>query len=361
VSSRTFTRTEATFAAGLLLASAGLAFGHEGNPSRYNYRDHVRPIFVEHCGGCHHSGGVAPMSLLDYRETVPWANAIKLQVLDETMPPWLPAEGVNQFRHARTLTAEEIDVLIDWLVGQTPEGEPLTGEDAVATPPPGPAPELVVAASEEVVLGADESEKRVCVPFDTSLDEPRIVTGFTLLPANASVLRRATIHLGASCEDGAPLATWLPDQRSVGFPEGAGAALEAGARLAVELHYVKGWNDEGERLTDRPKLGLSFSREATPVAPTRVDASSFRLAAAATLLALYPSPSSAAGEEPLRVEALFPDGSARPLLVIERFDPEWREKYVLERPLSLPAGTEIRVTQPAVWLDLLPESPRPAE
>jgi hypothetical protein len=47
--------------------------------------------------------------------------------------------------------------------------------------------------------------------------------------------------------------------------------------------------------------------------------------------------------------------------VIDRFDPEWREKYLLERPLPLPAGAEIRVTQAVLWLDLLPASSRPAE
>ena len=69
-----------TFGFGLVLASA--AFTREGTPSRFNYRDHARPIFVEHCAGCHRPGGVAPMSLLEYCSAVPWAKAMKMQVLD---------------------------------------------------------------------------------------------------------------------------------------------------------------------------------------------------------------------------------------------------------------------------------------
>lgn len=363
MSFRTSVRTNPAIVAGLLVVTAGgTVFAHEGNPSRYNFRDDVRPILVEHCGGCHHDGGVAPMSLLDYQDAVPWANSIKLQVLEQSMPPWLPVEGVSAFRHERTLTAEEIDVLIDWIVGQTPEGAPLTEEEAsTASRERGPAPDLVLEPAAEVVLTADESETRICVPFETGIDEARVVTGFAVLPENATVLRRATIHLGDSCETGAPLATWLPDQRDVGFSEGTGARLEPGAILAMELHYVKGWTDEGKRLTDRPKLGLSFSADAVPVSSRRIASASYWLDAPASLVALYPSLGDGSADEPLRVEALLPDGSARPLLVIERYDPEWREKYLLEQPLSLPAGAEIRVSQPAVWVDLVPAGGRPAE
>lgn len=298
------------------------------------------------------------MSLLDYQEAVPWANAMKLQVLDLKMPPWLPVEGVSDFRHARTLSAEEVDILVDWAVGQTPEGEPLTAEERAAQPETGsaPPPDLVLAPEpgEAVVVAEDEYEKRLCLVLDTGLDEPRVATAFHVMPDKPGVLRRATIHLGASCEEGKPLATWLPDRSRVGFAAGSGVRLDADARLAVELYYVKGWNDEGKRLSARPRLGMSFGDDATPVATHPVDGTSYRLPDAATLVALYPSSGAAEGEEPLRVEARLPDGSARSLLVIERFDPAWREKYLLESPLSLPAGTEIRVTQPTVWIDFLP-------
>ena len=73
-------------AAATILAAASLQ-AHDGGESEFNFRDDVRPIFLERCGGCHHKGGVGPMSLLEYAEAVPWANAIKLQVLERTMPP----------------------------------------------------------------------------------------------------------------------------------------------------------------------------------------------------------------------------------------------------------------------------------
>ena len=62
------------------------------------------------------------MSLLDYQEAVPWANAIKLSVLEGRMPPFLPGDDGGPFQGARALTAQEIDTIVDWTVGTTPEG-----------------------------------------------------------------------------------------------------------------------------------------------------------------------------------------------------------------------------------------------
>ncbi len=79
--------------------------GHESSLSEFNFRKHVRPIFAKHCVGCHRVGGAAPMSLMEYGEAVPWANSVKLQVLNGTMPPWLPIDGIGDYRHVRSLTA----------------------------------------------------------------------------------------------------------------------------------------------------------------------------------------------------------------------------------------------------------------
>src|SRR3972149_6579701 len=113
--------------------AAGAADAHEPTLSRFNFREHARPLFIRHCGGCHRAGGVAPMSLLDYQEAVPWANAIKLSLLEGRMPPFLPGDDGGPFRNARALTAHELDTLVDWAVGATPEGESLPAE---GKPPP---------------------------------------------------------------------------------------------------------------------------------------------------------------------------------------------------------------------------------
>ena len=55
----------------------------------------VLPVLQQNCQSCHRPGEVAPMSLLTYEDTRPWARAIKSAVATKKMPPWFadPAYG----------------------------------------------------------------------------------------------------------------------------------------------------------------------------------------------------------------------------------------------------------------------------
>jgi hypothetical protein len=287
------------------------------------------------------------MSLLEYQEAVPWANAMKLALLDGRMPPFLPSDESGPFQNPRGLTAVELDTLVDWAVGTTPEGEPLGDEEEDLAPPF--AADLLLRAESDVVLEEGETEKTACVLLPTGLDSPRVVTELEVVPDRAAILRRATILVGDSCSDGEPLATWLPDRNRIAFPDGFGRELEASSTLAVELRYVKGWGDEGKRLTDRSAVGLHFSKTASPVRSVAIEHPILPLERETRLVALYASSGDAS---PLRVEAVAPDGSRRLLLAIERFDPAWSEKYFFRSPILLPAGSALRVSRSGVWADL---------
>ena len=41
------------------------------------YNQHVGAILLENCASCHRPNQVAPMALLSYKDTRPWARAIK--------------------------------------------------------------------------------------------------------------------------------------------------------------------------------------------------------------------------------------------------------------------------------------------
>jgi hypothetical protein len=46
----------------------------------------------------------------------------------------------------------------------------------------------------------------------------------------------------------------------------------------------------------------------------------------------------------LQVEAVLPDGSSQPLLLIREPDPGWPTRYVFDTPHLLPGGSQIQVT-----------------
>jgi hypothetical protein len=294
------------------------------------------------------------MSLLDYQEAVPWANAIKLSLLEGKMPPFLPGEDGGPFRDARTLSARELDMLVDWAVGTTPEGESLAAEES-SVPPLTTEADLTLLPGTDVVLGEDEPEKTACLVLPTGLEASRMATAFAVFPGQPTILRRGTILAGDSCEDAEPLATWLPDRERISFPEGLGRRLAASSNLLLELHYVKGWGDEGKRILDRSALGLWFSADAAPIRSVSIERPGLVLDDAVRLVALY---AHASDESPFRVEAVTPDGVVRLLLSIERFDPAWSEKYFFRTPILLPAGSSLRVSRSGVWVDLAdPASP----
>ena len=85
----------------------------------------VAPILYGNCTSCHRPGDIAPMSLITYRDTRPWARAIKDTVLTGEMPPWLadPHNSSATFRDERILDQATIDTLVAWVDGGAPQGE----------------------------------------------------------------------------------------------------------------------------------------------------------------------------------------------------------------------------------------------
>ena len=65
------------------------------------------------------------MSLVTYGEARPWAKAIRDEVLSRRMPPWDAVRGVGEFRNDPSLSPPELDLLVSWVEGGAPEGDPI--------------------------------------------------------------------------------------------------------------------------------------------------------------------------------------------------------------------------------------------
>jgi hypothetical protein len=335
-----------------LAPTAGSA--HEIGASRYDFVRHVRPLFERHCSSCHRPGGVAPMSLLRYEEASPWANAIKLKALEGRMPPFLPEEGVGSWRGARGLTAQELDVLVEWASGGAPKGRgPDEDPGASLATPRGLRADLVLSALRESVLGPEEAERSECVVFPHHLEADRAVAAIELWPGNAEVVRSAVIYQGDTCpENDRPLATWLPGQGAFEVPEGAAEVLSRGASLRARILYRKTWRLEGKLARDRSRLALRFAQgRAARLAHVSLEAGAgTTLERAVRVVAVFPR---GPREAPLTLLARRPGGEAQPIFAVESFDPDWREKYVLSPPLDLPAGTRLEAAEGGFWVDYL--------
>ena len=86
----------------------------------------VAPLFQEKCQECHRPGTAAPMPLLSYEETRPWAKSIRQRVITRNMPPWHldKTVGIQQFQNDRSLTDAQIATIVAWADGGAPLGNP---------------------------------------------------------------------------------------------------------------------------------------------------------------------------------------------------------------------------------------------
>ena len=89
------------FSAGVLVAAAN------DDTTKVTFHRDVLPVLQQNCQKCHRPNEAAPMSLLTYNETRPWAQAIKEAVLLKRMPPWFADPKYGKFTNEHRLTDDE--------------------------------------------------------------------------------------------------------------------------------------------------------------------------------------------------------------------------------------------------------------
>src|ERR1043166_9574224 len=116
---------------GLIVFTAGVA-GAADVTNPVTFSKDIAPILQQKCQTCHRTGQMAPMSLVTYEQTRPWAKAIKEQVLTRTMPPWHidKTVGIQQFQNDFSLSDQQIRTIARWADSGAPLG------NAADMPPP---------------------------------------------------------------------------------------------------------------------------------------------------------------------------------------------------------------------------------
>src|SRR3989442_4567418 len=361
----------ATVWAGLILgATRGDA--HKPITSKYTYAEDVFPIFRDRCGACHVAGGAAPMSLLTYQDAVPWAVAIRDELMAAHMPPWDAEDGFGPLKNAHTLSASELDAILVWANGGTPKGDRTKKLPAPAlehTWALGP-PDVALQMPSAFTLPADKLEdtREFVLPAGTALDSERWIRAIDLLPGTPAIVRNAVVSIGGQTEvrlgsdpgltgvrpgsDPEVLMLWTPGERPVPTPPGAAFHLPAHAELVLRIHYKKTWQYEGTAVSDRSQVGLYFARRpgdrevrtlaltgtAPPGGPVTFSRALDREIEALALRADAGQP-----DVTLQIEAVRPNGSRIPMIRLTP-RPDWQRRYWFERPLSLPRGSRIDVT-----------------
>ena len=304
----------------LVLAPPGDA--HKGITSKYTYNADVYPVFLNRCGRCHIDGGVGPMSLLKYEDAFPWAESLRAELL--TAYPGVPADlSADLSAEARSAKAEaqsatvdphdfvkaahrqilarELDIVLDWATGGTPEG------DKAQTPPEtslridwaSGRPDLVAQMPNRYHMNvtALEATHESALPIPTP--SPVTVGRLDLLPGNPAIIRSAVLslrspdgttprarHVGAAPGTGRDRAEtagahrpWLSDRRAHAIQENVEVRRPGDERSLSRRLVRRGLNRCGMRGTSvliagAGLAGLTAARELTKkgAAVTVIDA-----------------------------------------------------------------------------------------
>ena len=121
----------AAFFSAVILLAPGRGSAQEETVTPTFAKD-VLPVLQRSCQQCHRPGSVAPMSLLTYEDTRPWARAIRDRTAQREMPPWYIERnvGVGAFKEDPSLSDVEIEMIRQWVDAGAPRGD-----DADAPPP----------------------------------------------------------------------------------------------------------------------------------------------------------------------------------------------------------------------------------
>lgn len=347
--------------AAIVLAPRGEA--HKPITSPFTFNEDVLPIVRDRCAACHVTGGVAPMSLLTHAEAVPWGESIRVELLSGHMPPWAVDGAPAGFRNVQMLSAREMNVLLTWVSGGTPAGDPAKAPSATAgdrTWPLG-APDLVLPLPNDVTLTPDMQDHVAEFTIPVPADAPRWLRAVDVLPGTPAIVRSAVVSVktagradaarGASAVE-RTLAVWVPGDPAVPLDEGTAFELPPGADISVRIRYRKTWEYERATMTDRSRIGLYFAPqpsselraielEPEATAPP-TGALSFATVTREPLRALGVYPDPAFANANVSVVATRPNGS-REALIAFRPQSGWARRYWFNEPILLPAGSRLDV------------------
>jgi hypothetical protein len=378
---------------GLLFAAIS-ALGQASVGHSSFYRDIV-PILQDHCQSCHRPGEVAPMPLVTYEQTRPWAPAIAKAVQSKMMPPWFADPRFGHFLNDPSLTELQVETVLAWVKAGTPAGSP---RDA-----PAPRqwdqgwniarPDVVLQMPQPVNIPSHGDLEYTYEIVSTHFSRDQWVQMAQVHPSAPQYVHHAVVYIRP------PDSTWLrhaplgipftastlsdsqdrrdahgttsdlllvyaPGSSADRWPDGMAKFVPAGSDIVFQIHYTT----QGQAGQDQTSIGLVFAK-APPtqrvitlqlndhafIIPPGAD--NFRVEAQgtlpndATLLSLFPH-MHLRGKR-FEYDIVRPDGSLEPLLRVN-YHFHWQLSYRLAEPRLLKAGAKLRAV---AWYDNSPNNP----
>lgn len=337
--------------AGAVLLAASLFVtapsAHKSVLSPYTFHRDVAPILRARCGSCHAAGANAS-PLTTYAEVKAGAIQVHDALISGRMPIWFADAQAVPFKGSTGITARELDTILTWAAGGTPEGVPVAATMPAAVATPG-APAVVLEMPKPFTLAASQREAIHEVTWPAGRLAGRWVQTADVIAGTPSIARRATIEI-RSGNDRQVIAHWTPGDIPHALPGGGAFRVPNGASIVLRLHYAQP-SSEAATVSDRSRVAfyVSAPREARPVGEIRLEGGgdwpfdstqvfTQSVSAPVRLVAIRPLGGALDGRVALTL--VGSDGRRTPLATLV-LKPEWPRRYVFDTPIPIAAGSRI--------------------
>lgn len=299
------------------------------------YTADVAPIIYKHCATCHHPDDIAPMALLTYQQTRPWAAAIREAVLTRQMPPWKADPRYGKWSNDWSLSEQEIAAITGWVDQGSKEGDPqrLPVPPVFSTGWKIGKPDVVISIPPHS-LTADGPDEYESFTVPTNFTEDKWVVAAELRPGNRKIVHHAHVFVNAPIKpkaaspkkeepadpqsayaewlrvregklswmrydapviddgcivddnsywpgdkprdenfgSGGLISSYLPGREPDIYPQGTARKIPAGSSLGFQIHYSKATKKPE---IDETSVGLIFAKEPPRQVAKRVDLSNY--------------------------------------------------------------------------------------
>jgi len=345
------------------------------------WSDDVAQIFYEKCTKCHHTGGVAPFSLIQYSEASAMAAAIYDAVQQDVMPPWPPNNNYQQYVHSRALEPAQKTTVLSWLLNGVQEGiaantppAPVYNSDAILG-----AGDLTIQIPTYASNATAQSDDYVCFSMPSNLPQDRIIKSVEIVPGNRAIVHHCLIYIdpsGASVTDtiggdcaspSSPNATlvtgYTPGSSPMTLPSSStlklGMNMAANSSVVFAMHYPEG----SYGMLDSTKVIFHFyppgeTNVRTVFAAPVIQNWSFNLLPEqiTTVQGQYPASGGLAADisvlsvfphmhligETFKVFGIKSNGDSIPFIHIPHWDFHWQDFYFFKYIQKAPMGSTLK-------------------
>lgn len=254
------------------------------------WAEDIAPILYNNCTSCHHSGGLAPFSLITYSDAQNNKNKINDEVLTRKMPPWPPDPFYSRLAHERILSASDIQKISAWAADGAPAGN-LANAPTPPTYDNGSVigiPDLTITIPTYTVPSNQTKDIYQCFAIPSALLQDKFITAMEIIPGDPSIVHHVLVYQdtsgtcaqldaaaagpgysnfgGVGTNKAILVGGWVPGTMPYFLPTNMGIKLHKNTDLVLQIHYPKGSQNKKDSTKINLKLSTNVSRQVS-IAP----------------------------------------------------------------------------------------------